>query len=300
MRKVNFLQRILLLKQTAYSLALLTASLLLSLYPFSKVSAQGNLMIMPKRVVFEGSKKTHELNLANTGQDTARYVISLIHYRMKEDGSFEEMSPTDTSGNFADKYIRIFPKTVVLGPNESQSVRIQLKNTNKLLPGEYRSHVYFRAVADEKPLGLEETKKLDSTSVSVRLIPVFGVSIPVIIHVGESTAEVNISDCSIEMADANTPLLNMTLNREGNMSVYGNITVEHISLNDKVTKVGSIQGLAVYTPNRLRRIKIQLDKAAGVDYSKGKLYIVYKTQSDIDSSVLAQTQIQVNYNPFQK
>jgi hypothetical protein len=300
MRKPKFLQSIFLLKKTAYSLPLMTVSLLLSLYPFSKVSSQGNLMIMPKRVVFEGSKRTHELNLANTGQDTARYVISLIHYRMKEDGAFEEMSPDDTSGNFADKYIRIFPKSVVLGPNESQSVRIQLKNTNKLFPGEYRSHVYFRAVADEKPLGFEETKKLDSTSVSVRLIPVFGVSIPVIIHVGESTAEVTISNCLLEMGDANTPLLNMTLNREGNMSVYGDITVEHISLNDKVTKVGSIQGLAVYTPNRLRHIKIQLDKAAGVDYSKGKLYIIYKTQSDDNLSVLAQTQIQLNYNPFQK
>lgn len=300
MQKLKFLHKTLLLSQTIYFILILAGSLLLSIYPSSKVTAQGNLMIMPKRVVFEGSKKTHELNLANTGQDTARYVISLTHYRMKEDGSFEEMSPTDSSGNFADKYIRFFPRSVVLGPNESQSVRIQLTQTNKLLPGEYRSHIYFRAIADEKPLGVEVKKKLDSSAVSVRLIPVFGISIPIIIRVGESTAEVNISDCSLEMVDANTPLLKMTLNREGNMSVYGDITVEHISLGDKVTKVGSIQGLAVYTPNFTRRIKIALDKTAGVDYSKGKLYVVYKTQTDVNPTTLAQTQLLINYNPLQK
>lgn len=47
---------------------------------------------MPRRVVFEGAKKYEELNLANTGKDTARYVISLIHVRMKEDGSFIEIN----------------------------------------------------------------------------------------------------------------------------------------------------------------------------------------------------------------
>lgn len=280
---------------------MLAWALLLSLCPFAKASAQGNLMVMPRRVVFDGSRKSYELNLANTGKDTARYVISLIHYRMKDDGSFEEMSRTDTSGNFADRYVRFFPRSVVLGPNESQSVRIQLINASKLLPGEYRSHIYFRALAEQKPLGdVEETKKTDSPAVSVRLIPVFGISIPVIIHVGESTAKVNISDCSLQMAEGNTPLLNMTLNREGNMSVYGDITVEYISPNDKVTKVGSIQGLAVYTPNPVRHLKIALNNSAGVDYSKGKLYIVYKTHSDVEPITLAQTQLLINYNPFQK
>ncbi|OQP46425.1 hypothetical protein A4R26_31980 [Niastella populi] len=279
---------------------LLACSLSLSIYPSIKVSAQGNLMVMPKRVVFDGSKKTHELNLANTGQDSAKYVISLVHYKMKEDGSFVEMGATDTSENFADKYIRFFPRSVVLGPNESQTVRIQLKQTSKLLPGEYRSHLYFRAIADEKPLGVEETNRHDSSAVSVRLIPVFGISLPVIIRVGQCSAQVNISSCSLEMYDDNTPLLSMTFNREGNMSVYGDITVEHISLNDKVTKVGSIQGLAVYTHNRARRIKIALDKNARVDYSKGKLYIVYKTQSDIEPVTLAQTQLLINYNPLEK
>ena len=51
--------------------------------------AQGDLVLLPRRVIFEGSKRYEELNLANSGKDTARYVISLMHVRMREDGGFE-------------------------------------------------------------------------------------------------------------------------------------------------------------------------------------------------------------------
>jgi hypothetical protein len=88
--------------------------------------AQGNLLLLPGRVIFEGSKRYEELNLANSGKDTARYVISLMHVRMKEDGGFEEISQPDSGENFADKFIRFFPHSVVLGPGESQVVKIQL------------------------------------------------------------------------------------------------------------------------------------------------------------------------------
>src|SRR5476651_1473462 len=73
--------------------------------------AQGNLIIMPRRVVFEGAKRTQELNLANTGKDTAKYVISVVEYRMKHDGNFELITQPDSGQNFADKNFRFFPRT---------------------------------------------------------------------------------------------------------------------------------------------------------------------------------------------
>ena len=96
--------------------------------------AQGNLMVFPKRVVFEGLKRSQELNLANTGTDTARYVISFVNYRMKGNGEFEEITQPDSGQNFADKYIRFFPRSVVLPPNEAQIVRYKLLKTIRCLP----------------------------------------------------------------------------------------------------------------------------------------------------------------------
>ena len=67
---------------------------------------------------------------------------------------------------------------MTLGPNESQVIKIQLNKTNDLATGEYRSHLYFRAVPAEMPLG--ESKPAKDSSISIKLIPVFGISIPVI------------------------------------------------------------------------------------------------------------------------
>ena len=53
-------------------------------------TAQGDLMLFPKRIIFDGSKKTQEINIANSGKDTARYILSVVQIRMKEDGSFEK------------------------------------------------------------------------------------------------------------------------------------------------------------------------------------------------------------------
>ena len=47
--------------------------------PFETM-AQGGLLITPRRLVFDGKKKTEQINLANTGNDTASYVVSYVQY----------------------------------------------------------------------------------------------------------------------------------------------------------------------------------------------------------------------------
>ena len=96
-----------------------------------------------------------DLNLANTGKDSATYAISIVQIRMKEDGGFETITEPDQGQRFADRNIRFFPRSVTLGPNEAQVVKVQLMKTNELTEGEYRSHFYFRAVPKSNPLGEE-------------------------------------------------------------------------------------------------------------------------------------------------
>jgi hypothetical protein len=255
-----------------------------------KSKAQGDLLLYPKRIVFEGSKRSQTLNLANNGKDTVRYLVSVVQVRMKEDGSFENINQPDSGQRFADKYFRFFPRNVTLAPKEAQSIKIQLINTNELEPGEYRSHIYFRAEPDKKPLGEEVTPK-DSASISVNLVAVFGISIPVIIRVGESTTQVSLSDAEFKMKQDSIPSLKITFNRSGNMSVYGDISVDHISLQGKITRVGIAKGMALYTPNLLRHFNLILEKNAGIDYHKGRLRIAYTTQPDAKSIKIAETEL---------
>ena len=76
-----------------------------------------------------------DMNLANIGKDTATYSISVVQIRMKENGGFETITEPDPGQLFADKYIRFFPRSVTLGPSESQVVKVQITKVNELNQG---------------------------------------------------------------------------------------------------------------------------------------------------------------------
>jgi len=271
-------------------IASLGGLLLFSIFFTPSLLAQGDLLVTPRRVVFSGSQRVVELNLANTGQDTAQYNVSIIQYRMTEEGAFEEITEPDPGQFFADKNLRFFPRIVTLAPNEAQTVKMQVINQDRLAPGEYRSHVYFRAVPKETALGFENQNQ-DTTSLSVRLIPIFGITIPVIIQVGESDTEVSLSDLSVEAVNDTTNRLHMTFNRTGNMSVYGDLRVIHIAPDGSETNVGTVNGIAVYTPNALRKFRFDLDRTKNVNYKSGKLRITYSAQSDVAPKTFATAEL---------
>ncbi|HCC71037.1 MAG TPA: molecular chaperone [Bacteroidales bacterium] len=257
------------------------------------ISAQGNLLITPRRVVFDGSTRSVDLNLANTGQDSATYAISIIQIRMTEEGQFETITEPDPGQRFADRFIRYFPRSVDLAPGEAQVVKVQITRRSELEEGEYRSHFYFRAVPDIKPLGEEDATKVND-AISVQLTPIFGITIPVIIRVGESTINVGLSNLEFRMVDSTEPQLILTFNRTGNMSVYGNLTVDHISPAGTLTRVATANGIAVYTPNTKRKFILNLSKNEEVDYSEGKLKISYSAPSEIRSEIYAESELMLN------
>ncbi|MCW3120630.1 MAG: hypothetical protein JWQ38_122 [Flavipsychrobacter sp.] len=261
----------------------------------SMAFAQGDLLISPLRIVFEGPKKSEEINLANVGKDTASYVISIKDFRMTENGGFEEITEPDSGQNFAGKYLRFFPRRVTLAPNEAQVVKLQLIKTSELADGEYRSHLYFRSVPDERALG-ESAKKKDTGGVNVSLIPIFGITTPVIIRIGENTAQVKLTNVSFEKATGPTvaPKLNFTFIRTGNMSVYGDMKIDYISLAGKVTQAKLIKGIGVYTPNTIRHMSVELDTDNNIVYSKGKLHITYTLQTADKSLKTVESEIGLN------
>jgi hypothetical protein len=253
-----------------------TSVFLLTSFLFSATGfAQGDLMIMPKRLVFDGSQRSQEINLANTGSDSATYAISIIQYKMTESGSFEEVTAPEEGQRFATDFLRYYPRQVVLGPNEAQTVRLQLTRTGNLEQGEYRSHVYFRAV--EKQIALGEEDQNEAEGISINIKTVFGISIPVIIREGASTTAIELSVLELNR-DPENPLLSLVINRSGNMSVYGELSVEHISPEGLKTEIGKVRGLAVYTPNTKRDFAFRLQNTEMLDLNKGKLKVTYKTE----------------------
>jgi hypothetical protein len=142
-------------------------------------------------------------------------------------------------------------------------------------------------------LGEEEQAK-DTTTISVILTPIFGITIPVIIRVGESTAKVTLNDLALDVVNDTIPRISIVFNRTGNMSVYGDIAVDYISAQGKITRVGIANGVAVYTPNTKRRFQFNLNKVPGVDFRAGTLRVIYSAASDVKPVRLAEAELPLN------
>jgi hypothetical protein len=257
-----------------------------------QVSAQGNLLVAPIRVVFEGAKQKEDLNLTNIGQDTAVYLISFIHYKMKEDGSFLQLENVDSLTTRADKYLRIFPRKVVLPPGESQTIRMQYRKPADLKDGEYRSHLYFRAEKDVSALGMNTTQS-DTTKMSVSITPVFGISIPVIIRNGNLDYKMSLSDVRMAAVNDTISSLSFSINRTGDRSAYGNVMVEFVPATGKPFVVGLANGVGVYTDLNARKFSMFIRNRAEQRLKNGKLVIHYSTPREDGDAELARTEYRI-------
>ncbi|MDP3916363.1 MAG: molecular chaperone [Bacteroidota bacterium] len=256
----------------------------------SSALAQGDLLIFPKRIVFEGRNRIEQVILSNTGKEPATYNISFLDYKMTESGEFVAITEPELGQHFATPFLRVYPRSVDLAPGESQTVKVQVINAEKMEEGECRSHLYFRAEKNNNPLGQDNEVK-DSNTITVKLEAVFGISIATIVRKGKSNTSASISGLEYTYdADANH-FLKFDINREGNMSTYGAITIYFISRDNKKFEVGKAGGLAVYTPGKVRKVKMQVQKPDGTYFRAGKFEVVYT--ADESKTIIAQARLEL-------
>jgi P pilus assembly chaperone PapD len=252
------------------------------------IFSQGNLLVTPVRVIFENGKQKEDLNLTNIGKDTAVYMVSFIDYKMLEDGSFKQLDKPDSVTN-AVRYLRIFPRRVTLPPNQSQIIRMQFRKTPDMKDGEYRSHIYFRAEQEVNPLGMKDLK-IDSTQMAVKITPIFGISIPVIIRTGNLKLQLSLSDVSLSAINDSTSNLKVTINRSGEKSAYGNIKVDYVPEKGSKIQVGITNGIGVYNELTKRKFSMLLHLSNEKRLNAGKLVISYLSSAETGNVELARAE----------
>ena len=254
-----------------------------------KVFAQGDLMVYPTRLVFDGKHdRIQIINLNNIGKDTTTYNLSYIENTMLENGHLKIIEKPGPGQKIASPYLRFYPRTISLAPGETQVVKVQLIKTYKLTRGEYRSHLYFRPIP--KPEALETMAKVSSDGINITLKPVYGVSIANIIRIEEPVSKIAISNLRVHTGAHNTTFLSVQFNREGDASSYGDISVEYISPEGERTKVAEKKGFAVYTPGTIRKEQLKLKRMERVNYNTGKLLVRYRSQG-ADKKVIAENSL---------
>lgn len=75
------------------------------------------------------------------------------------------------------------------------------------------------------------------------------------------------------------------------MSVYGDLVVNHVSPQGKLTRIGVANGIAVYTPNPARRFALSLNPPPGTNLRSGKILVTYSAPSDVRPEKYAEAEI---------
>ena len=239
----------------------------------------GDLLVAPTRVVLEGRDRTAELSLINIGPDPATYRISFVHMAMTDSGELKEIEkPAGTLT--AEDLIRYSPRQITLQPNVAQVVRMQLRKPADLADGEYRAHLLFRAVPKEDAApkqNIEAQAGQPTTGFQIRLTPIYGVSIPVIVRSGTTSVKSSISDVHLvpPAKEGEPQMVEFKLERTGNQSVYGNITISFTPAGGSTRVVGLVNGIAVYTPNPFRLVRAILQPPPGTVLRGGRLSVAF-------------------------
>jgi len=244
-------------------------------------SAAGDLLVAPTRVILDGSRGT-EVVLNNIGAEPATYRISLEIKRMTAAGGLDEIAEEHAS--VAEKaaldMIAFSPRRVTLPPNQPQVIRVGVRVPEGAPPGEYRAHMLFRAVPDVAA-AVPDPAKPASSGVSIALTPIYGITIPVIVRVGDLGAEATIGEAWVsETRDG--PAFNFDLTRTGNRSVYGDIEVTRPGVPEPLLVA---RGIAVYSEVGARNVSLRVpaDLAAKL---KGPVRIRYTEDREIGGSTI--------------
>src|SRR4029079_4551472 len=189
----------------------------------------------------------------NIGDEPATYRISVDFRRMDENGGLEEVEQPSAAEQVTADMIIYAPRRVTLAPREPQSIRIAARPPQGLPDGEYRVHLLFRAIPPSTPV--TATGAAEGKGLQLQLIPVYGVTIPVIVRLGNLEAKAGISNVELEKKDGKS-LISLNLSRSGERSTFGEVRVLKAGVKDPIAVQ---KGVAVYTEIGSRHVAIPLD-----------------------------------------
>lgn len=249
--------------------------------------ATADLMLHPVRVVFERNQRAAQLDLINNGSETTTYRISLANRRMSETGEFSNADTPLPGEQFVGDMLRYSPRQVVLEPGAAQTVRLLLRKPAGLAPGEYRSHLVFERLPDVS--APKPRAKAPDNGVRIELKALIGVSIPVIVRHGATAASVALSNLELQKPTPGQPaVLSFAIQRSGTRSVYGDIIVGFTPDGGREYEVGGAKGVAVYTPNPLRRVRLALTPPPGSALARGTLRVAYRQRPEEGGNAFAE------------
>lgn len=243
--------------------------------------AAGDLLIAPTRIILDGRRGT-EVILNNIGNEEATYRITLELRRMNDEGGLDdvELEKATESERATLGIIRYAPRRVTLPPNQPQSIRIGLQPDEALPDGEYRAHMLFRAIP--KTPAADRSAQPDE-GLRIQIIPIYGISIPVIVRKGALTATAALTNVRLGKDNEGTTL-EFDLNRSGSRSLFGEIHVTKPGIDEPLS---IIKGIAAYPEIARRNVTISLPPETAAKM-QGEIIISYYEAPEAGGGLITQ------------
>ena len=242
----------------------------------------GDLLVAPTRLVLDG-RRGAEVILNNIGTEPATYRISVEFRRMTPEGGLADVEQPTALHEAARDMIVYAPRRITLAPNKPQAIRVMARPPKGLPDGEYRVHMLFRAIPPANPVVPRTGEK--QKGVSFALIPVYGVTIPVIVRLGNLDAKAGIANVELEDRDGKQ-FVELDLSRSGDRSTYGEVRVLKPGVKDPI----AIQrAVAVYTEVGSRKVTIPVDETFAGDV-RGPVTVEYRETFEDGTRTIAEAQ----------
>lgn len=261
--------------------AIAVLALLSSVVGVAPSYAAGDLLIAPTRIILDGRRGT-EVILNNIGNEEATYRITLELRRMNDQGRLDDVDlakATETE-RAALGIIRYAPRRVTLPPNQPQSIRIGLQPDEVLPDGEYRAHMLFRAIP-KTPAA--DGSQQPSEGLRIQIIPIYGISIPVIVRKGALTATAALTNVRLGK-DNEGPTLEFDLNRAGSRSLFGEV---HVAKPGVAEPLSITKGIAAYPEIARRKVSISLSPEIAAK-TQGEIIISYYEAPEAGGGLISQ------------
>ena len=243
----------------------------------------GDLLVAPTRIVLDG-RKGAEIILNNIGEEPATYRVSVVFRRMTEEGGLTDVEQPTAEDQKAADMIVYAPRKVVLAPRQPQAIRIAARPPQGLPDGEYRVHLLFRAIPPATPV-VQAAAAESAKGLRFQLTPVYGVTIPVIVRLGNLQATAGIANVQLERKGSKS-LVSLDLSRSGQRSTFGEVRVLKPGAK---SPIGLQKAVAVYTEIGRRHVEVPLDDKYQGSFA-GPVTVQYVETFEDGSRVIAETQ----------
>jgi fimbrial chaperone protein len=243
-------------------------------------SAFADLRVAPTRVLLSDKRPTATIELTHIGAAAARYRISFKLYLTNEAGqSIEVENPSLAEHRFAGEYLVFSPKVVSLVPSKSQTVRLSLRRTKGIAPGEYKAHLHMTTfdAGDAEIFSGQDPNAPQDVSMKIRAHR--AVAIPVVVRIGDLNSELQLSNLSFKTApQIGDSKVEVKLSRIGNRSVYGDLVATFHPTGGEPKQLGRINGLSVYNENM--NVSIPLNIADSAPSGSGVIKAEFQDQDN--------------------